>query len=160
MVGPKVDKVWSAEAMDEGTQMMIARQVLNGEMGTRSVESKWILLPSMMCTAFLFEDPTLHTLFAIVLVVPARYQKNFSGYFQLLQDRVPNQLVQPLIQLRKIQKRENIVKYQQTDICDQDLMLFSLVLGMVNGSELLYSSLVDPICKINYGFRISFITYR
>ncbi|KAG1055613.1 hypothetical protein G6F46_004173 [Rhizopus delemar] len=72
VVGPKVDKVWSAEAMDEGTQMMIARQVLNGEMGTRSVESKWILLPSMMCTAFLFEDPTLHTLFAIVLVVPAR----------------------------------------------------------------------------------------
>lgn len=110
-MGPKVDKVWSAEAMDEGTQMMIARQVLNGEMGTRSVESKWILLQSMMCTAFLFEDPTLHTLFAIVLVVPARYQKNFSGYFQLLQDRVPNQLVQPLIQLRKIQKRENIVKW-------------------------------------------------
>ncbi|CEJ02232.1 hypothetical protein RMCBS344292_16243 [Rhizopus microsporus] len=108
VIGPKVDKVWSAEPVDEKTQMMIARQVLNGEIGSCSIESKWVLLQSMICTAFLFEDPTVQSLFAIVLVVPTRYQKNFSQYFQLLKDRVPIQLVQPLIHLRKMQKRESV----------------------------------------------------
>lgn len=123
VIGPKVDKVWSAEPVDEKTQMMIARQVLNGEIGSCSIESKWVLLQSMMCTAFLFEDPTVRSLSAIVLVVPTRYQKNFSQYFQLLKDRVPIQLVQPLVHLRKLQKREGVVSsigwyvYRYTHLC-------------------------------------------
>ncbi|CAO3703819.1 unnamed protein product [Rhizopus stolonifer] len=108
VIGPKVDKIWSKEGMDESTQMMIARQILNGELPTRSVESKWIWLPSMICTAFLFEDPTIQVLFAICLVVPIRYQKNFSQYLPLLQSRVPDQLVKPLIGLRRIYKRERV----------------------------------------------------
>ncbi|KAI9282253.1 C9orf72-like protein family-domain-containing protein [Sporodiniella umbellata] len=108
VIGPKVEKVWPEEGMDENTQMMIARQVLNGELSATSVESKWIWFSSMICTAFLFEDSTVNTLCAICLVVPKRYQKNFAQYLPLLQNRVPDQLVKPLVQLRKIHKREKV----------------------------------------------------
>lgn len=94
--------------------MMIGRQVLNGEMGRtlEGVEPKWIVLhrQAMICTAFLFHDPTLESLCALVLVVPVRYLKNFSQYFHVLCDRIPNQLVEPLLGLRKIYKRHAIVQ--------------------------------------------------
>ncbi|CAO3631329.1 unnamed protein product [Mucor hiemalis] len=110
--GPKVEKVWSAEPMEEKLQMLIGRQVLNGEMGRtlQSVEPKWIVLhrQAIICTAFLFQDPTLESLCAIVLVVPVRYLRNFSQYFTVLSDRIPIQLVEPLVQLRKIHKRHSI----------------------------------------------------
>lgn len=112
--GPKVEKVWSVEPMEEKLQMLIGRQVLNGEMGRtlHSVEPKWIVLhrQAIICTAFLFQDPTLESLCAIVLVVPVRYLRNFSQYFTVLSDRIPTQLVEPLKQLRKIHKRHSIVK--------------------------------------------------
>lgn len=156
MIGPKVDKVWSAEPVDEKTQMMIARQVLNGEIGSCSIESKWVLLQSMICTAFLFEDPTVRSLFAIVLVVPTRYQKNFSQYFQLLKDRVPIQLVQPLIHLRKMQKRESVVSSTRAGT-HMDILI-SMV-GVVNSIGLFYRQLANTLCDIHHGFRISFFTY-
>lgn len=115
LVGPKVEKVWSVEPMEEKLQMMIGRQVLNGEMGRtlKGVEPKWIVLhrQAIICTAFLFQDPTLESLCAFVLVVPVRYLRNFSQYFNVLCDRIPTQLVDPLVKLRKIHKRHSIVSY-------------------------------------------------
>ncbi|KAI8641516.1 hypothetical protein BD408DRAFT_206571 [Parasitella parasitica] len=112
LVGPKVEKVWSVEPLEEKLQTMIGRQVLNGEMGRtlKGVEPKWIVLhrQAIICTAFLFNDPTLESLCALVLVVPVRYLRNFSQYFQVLRDRIPNQLVEPLVQLRKVYKRHAI----------------------------------------------------
>ncbi|CAO3630967.1 unnamed protein product [Mucor fragilis] len=109
LVGPKVEKMWSVEPLEEKLQMMIGRQVLNGEMGRtlKGVEPKWIVLhrQAIICTAFLFNDPTLESLCALVLVVPVRYLRNFSRYFQVLCDRIPIQLVEPLVQLRKVYKR-------------------------------------------------------
>ncbi|KAL9557107.1 hypothetical protein MBANPS3_001564 [Mucor bainieri] len=109
LVGPKVEKMWSVEPLEEKLQMMIGRQVLNGEMGRtlKGVEPKWIVLhrQAIICTAFLFNDPTLESLCALVLVVPVRYLRNFSQYFQVLCDRIPIQLVEPLVQLRKVYKR-------------------------------------------------------
>jgi hypothetical protein len=113
--GPKVEKVWSVEPMEEKLQMLIGRQVLNGEMGRslQGVEPKWIVLhkQAIICTGFLFYDPTLESLCAFVLVVPVRYLRNFSQYFNVLSDRIPTQLVEPLLKLRKIYKRHSIVKY-------------------------------------------------
>ncbi|KAI7888281.1 uncharacterized protein EV154DRAFT_425963 [Mucor mucedo] len=113
LMGPKVEKVWSVEPMEEKLQMMIGRQVLNGEMGRtlKGVEPKWIVLhrQAIICTAFLFQDPTLESLCAFVLVVPVRYLRNFSQYFNVLCDRIPSQLVDPLLKLRKIHKRHSIV---------------------------------------------------
>lgn len=113
MVGPKVEKVWSVEPMEEKMQMMIGRQVLNGEMGRtlNGVEPKWIVLhrQAIICTAFLFQDPTLESLCAFVLVVPVRYLRNFSQYFTVLSDRIPTELIEPLLKLRKIYKCHSIV---------------------------------------------------
>lgn len=113
LVGPKVEKIWSVEPLEEKLQMMIGRQVLNGEMGRtlKGVEPKWIVLhrQAIICTAFLFNDPTLESLCALVLVVPVRYLRNFSQYFQVLCDRIPIQLVEPLVQLRKVYKRHTVV---------------------------------------------------
>ncbi|CEP14529.1 hypothetical protein [Parasitella parasitica] len=112
LVGPKVEKIWSVEPLEEKLQTMIGRQVLNGEMGRtlEGVEPKWIVLhrQAIICTAFLFNDPTLESLCALVLVVPVRYLRNFSQYFQVLRDRTPNQLVEPLVQLRRVYKRHDI----------------------------------------------------
>ncbi|KAF7721095.1 hypothetical protein EC973_005413 [Apophysomyces ossiformis] len=109
IVGPKVEKIWSSEAMDERLQIMIGRQVLNGEVGrtVETVEPKWLVLyrQSIVCTAFLYTDPTAQSLCALIMVVPVRYLRNFSQYFHILRDRVPSQLIQPLIQLRKVHKR-------------------------------------------------------
>ncbi|KAI8088591.1 hypothetical protein BDF21DRAFT_334728 [Thamnidium elegans] len=113
LVGPKVEKVWSVEPLEEKVQMMIGRQVLNGEMGRtlKGVEPKWIVLhrQAIICTGFLFHDPTLESLCAFVFVVPVRYLRNFSQYFNVLCDRIPTQLVDPLTKLRKIYKRHSIV---------------------------------------------------
>ncbi|EPB90790.1 hypothetical protein HMPREF1544_02368 [Mucor circinelloides 1006PhL] len=112
LVGPKVEKMWSVEPLEEKLQMMIGRQVLNGEMGRtlKGVEPKWIVLhrQAIICTAFLFHDPTLESLCALVLVVPVRYLRNFSQYFRVLCDRIPIQLVEPVVQLRKVYKRHAV----------------------------------------------------
>jgi hypothetical protein len=113
LVGPKVEKVWSVEPLDEKTQMMIGRQVLNGEMGRTltSVEPKWIVLHAMICTAFLYQDHALNSLCALVFVLPVRYLRNFSPYFNVLCERVPNQLIDPLVKLRKLHKPHSLVTY-------------------------------------------------
>ncbi|KAI9485698.1 MAG: hypothetical protein EXX96DRAFT_16538 [Benjaminiella poitrasii] len=112
LVGPKVEKVWSAEPVKEELQMLVGKQVLNGEMGRtlNGVEPKWIVLhkQAIICTGFLFHDPTLESLCAIALVVPVRYLRNFSQYFHVLCDRIPRELVEPLLKLRKIHKRYSI----------------------------------------------------
>ncbi|KAI8076622.1 uncharacterized protein B0P05DRAFT_133526 [Gilbertella persicaria] len=114
LMGPKVEKVWSVEPVEEKLQMMIGRQVLNGEMGRtlKGVEPKWIVLhrQAIICTAFLFHDPTLESLCAFVFVVPVRYLRNFSQYFNVLCGRIPAQLVEPLLKLRKVFKRHSIVR--------------------------------------------------
>lgn len=112
LVGPKVEKIWSAEPLEESLQTIIGRQVLNGEMGRefRGVEPKWVILhkQAIICTAFLFHDPSLDSLCTLIFVVPVRYLRNFSQYFQVLCERVPSQLVEPIIKLRKIYKRHSI----------------------------------------------------
>ncbi|KAG0170508.1 hypothetical protein DFQ30_002374 [Apophysomyces sp. BC1015] len=111
VVGPKVEKVWSSEPMSERLQATIGRQVLNGEMGrtVETAEPKWVVLhrQAIVCTAFLYTDPTAQSLCALILVVPVRYLRNFSQYFHVLRDRVPFQLIQPLIRLRKVCKRQD-----------------------------------------------------
>ncbi|KAI8997408.1 hypothetical protein BDB01DRAFT_36516 [Pilobolus umbonatus] len=112
LMGPKVERVWSVEPLEERVQMLIGRQVLNGEMGRsiKEVEPKWIILhkQGIICTAFLYNDPTIQSLCAFVLVVPIRYLKNFSQYFNVLCDRVPYQLVEVLIKLRMIHRKCSI----------------------------------------------------
>ncbi|KAI8370812.1 hypothetical protein EDC96DRAFT_552387 [Choanephora cucurbitarum] len=113
VMGPKVEKVWSAEPLEEKIQIVIGRQVLNGEMGRtlNKVEPKWIVLhrQAIICTAFLFYDPTLESLAAFVFVVPVRYLRNFSRYFNVLCDRVPTLLIEPLLKLRQMTKRQPAV---------------------------------------------------
>ncbi|KAI7870628.1 hypothetical protein BDF14DRAFT_1498784 [Spinellus fusiger] len=111
VVGPKTEKVWSSEKMDEHLEKTIGRQILNGEMGRvlhrEDVEAKWIVLhrQAIVCTGFLYNDEVVGSLCALVLVVPTRYLRNFSQYFGVLQEHVPNQLVKPLVLLRKAYKR-------------------------------------------------------
>ncbi|KAI8968440.1 hypothetical protein BDF20DRAFT_839544 [Mycotypha africana] len=113
VMGPKVEKVWSNHvSVDEKRKKLrtlIARQILNGEVGRNIkaiAEPKWIVLShrheAIVCAGFLFYDPTIELLCALVFVVPVRYLRNFSRYFQLLCDRIPLQLVEPLIKLRKV----------------------------------------------------------
>lgn len=113
VVGPKVEKIWSSEPLDENMQTIIGRQVLNGEMGREltGVEPKWVILhkQAIICTAFLFHDPSLDSICSLIFVVPVRYLRNFSQYFHVLCERVPVQLVEPIIKLRKIHKRHSIV---------------------------------------------------
>ncbi|KAI8379108.1 uncharacterized protein BYT42DRAFT_313301 [Radiomyces spectabilis] len=107
VMGPKVERVWSNEPLDERLQQIIGRQVLNGEMGRTlaSAEPKWVVLhrQGIVCTAFLYNDST--ALCALILVVPVRYLRNFSQYFNVLCTCVPRQLVEPLVKLRKIHRR-------------------------------------------------------
>ncbi|KAI8373899.1 hypothetical protein BD560DRAFT_90542 [Blakeslea trispora] len=116
VMGPKVEKVWSVEPLEEETQIVISRQVLNGEMGRtlNKVEPKWIVLhrQAIICTAFLFYDPTLESLAAFAFVVPVRYLRNFSKYFNVLCDRVPTLLIEPLVKLRKLTKRQQMIGIQ------------------------------------------------
>ena len=135
LMGPKVEKVWSGEPMDEKLQTLIGRQVLNGEMGRtlNGFEPKWIVLhrQEIICTAFLFQDPTLASLCAFVLVVPVRYLRNFSQYFNVLSKRIPTQLIEPLLKLRKIHKRHSTVKlslFLQSDVAFY-LIFVSISLG-------------------------------
>lgn len=113
VVGPKVSKAWSGEPMDARLLTTIARQVLNGEMGRTlsDIEPKWLVLnrQGLICTAFLYQDPCSKSLCALVMVVPVRYLRNFSQYFKVLSQRVPRQLIDVLIKLRKIYRRLNIV---------------------------------------------------
>ncbi|KAI9016569.1 hypothetical protein CLU79DRAFT_318369 [Phycomyces nitens] len=111
VVGPKTEKIWSAEGMDERLEKTIGRQILNGEMGRNlgqdEVEAKWVVLhrQAIVCTGFLYNDQIVGSLCGLVLVVPTRYLRNFSQYFGVLQERVPIQLVKPLVKLRKAYKR-------------------------------------------------------
>ncbi|KAI8337007.1 C9orf72-like protein family-domain-containing protein [Chlamydoabsidia padenii] len=111
VVGPKVSKAWSGEPMDTQLLTTIARQVLNGEMGRTlsDIEPKWLVLhrQGLICTAFLFQDPCSKSLCALVMVVPVRYLRNFSQYFKVLSQRVPRQLIDVLIKLRKVYRRLN-----------------------------------------------------
>lgn len=112
VVGPKVEKIWSNEPMSDQIQSLIGRQVLNGETDRtiQSVELKWIVLhrQGIICTAFIYHDQSLC---ALVFVLPVRHLRNFSPYFRVLRDRVPESLIRPLVQLRKIYRRQNIVSY-------------------------------------------------
>lgn len=146
LVGPKVEKMWSVEPLEEKLQMMIGRQVLNGEMGRtlKGVEPKWIVLhrQAIICTAFLFHDPTLESLCALVLVVPVRYLRNFSQYFRVLCDRIPIQLVEPVVQLRKVYKRHAVVNiyiypYPYDKISRPSHLISSLLIAVVCCPELL-----------------------
>ncbi|KAI8081719.1 C9orf72-like protein family-domain-containing protein [Halteromyces radiatus] len=112
VVGPKVSKAWSAEPMEPSLLTTIARQVLNGEMGRTlsDIEPKWLILhqQALVCTAFLFQDPSSLSLCSLVMVVPVRYLRNFSKYFKVLSQRVPRQLIDVLVRLRKLYRRLNI----------------------------------------------------
>ncbi|CAO3592733.1 unnamed protein product [Absidia cylindrospora] len=112
VVGPKVSKAWSGEPMDAQLLTTIARQVLNGEMGRTlsDIEPKWLILhrQGLVCTAFLYQDPCSLSLCALVMVVPVRYLRNFTQYFKVLSQRVPRQLIDVLVKLRKIYRRLNI----------------------------------------------------
>ncbi|ORZ23155.1 hypothetical protein BCR42DRAFT_130267 [Absidia repens] len=112
VVGPKVSKAWSGEPMDAQLLTTIARQVLNGEMGRTlsDTEPKWLILhrQGLVCTAFLYQDPCSLLLCALVMVVPVRYLRNFTQYFKVLSQRVPHQLIDVLVKLRKIYRRLNI----------------------------------------------------
>ncbi|KAI9312232.1 hypothetical protein BX666DRAFT_1989903 [Dichotomocladium elegans] len=115
VMGPKIEKVWSSDeaiSKDEKLQALIGRQVLNGEMGRSfsTVELKWIALhrQAILCASFLYTDDTIDSLCAMVFVLPVRYLRNFSPYFEMVKIRVPRMLVGPLQQLRRIHKRRNL----------------------------------------------------
>ncbi|KAI8071280.1 hypothetical protein BC940DRAFT_166102 [Gongronella butleri] len=113
VVGPKVKKVWSADPVDDQLLITIARQVLNGEMGRElsGIEPKWLVLhrQGLICAAFLFQEPVSLCLSALVMVVPVRYLRNFAQYFSILAHRIPTELIDVIIHLRKASRRLNII---------------------------------------------------
>ncbi|CAO3617746.1 unnamed protein product [Cunninghamella blakesleeana] len=135
VVGPKVTKVWSGEPMDSSLLTTIARQVLNGEMGRAlsKIEPKWLVLhrQGLVCTAFLYQDPCSSSLCGLVMVVPVRYLRNFSQYFNVLSQRVPRQLIDVLMKLRKNYRKHNVSWSTALDYF-ANIHLFGLVKSIMN----------------------------